>query len=148
MNIQGQCGLYFHWPFCLSKCPYCDFNVHVHDSIDHARWEAAYLRALEHYAEMLEGRTISSVFFGGGTPSLMRPETVGVVLDRVKALWPCVNDLEVTLEANPTSVEAGKFAAFKEVGVNRVSIGVQALNDDDLKVFGPEAFSQRGLKRD
>lgn len=145
MNMQGQCGLYFHWPFCLSKCPYCDFNVHVQDFIDHAQWEAAYLRALEHYAEMLKGRTISSVFFGGGTPSLMQPETVGAVLDKVKALFPCVNDLEITLEANPTSVEAGKFVAFKEAGVNRVSIGVQALNDDDLKFLGRKHSSQEAL---
>lgn len=136
MNIEGQTGLYIHWPFCLAKCPYCDFNTHVHDHIDHQQWEDAYLTSLEHYAELLDGRIISSIFFGGGTPSLMRPETVGCVIDKVRCLWPCVNDPEITLEANPTSVEAGKFKAFKEAGVNRVSIGVQALNDEDLQFLG------------
>ena len=132
MNIEGQSGLYIHWPFCLAKCPYCDFNTHVHDSIDHERWERAYLRSLEHYAEVMQGRTISSIFFGGGTPSMMRPEMVGKIIDTVHRLWPCVNDLEVTLEANPTSIESDKFAAFKDAGVKRVSIGVQALNDEEL----------------
>ena len=146
MNIEGQSGLYIHWPFCLSKCPYCDFNTHVHDSIDHEGWEAAYLRSLEHYAEMLDGRVISSIFFGGGTPSLMRPETVQAVIDKVHALWPCVNDLEVTLEANPTSIESDKFAAFKEAGVNRVSIGVQALNDEDLKFLGRKHSSKEAMQ--
>ena len=146
MNIKGQTGLYFHWPFCLSKCPYCDFNVHVQNSIDHDCWAAAYLTSLESYAEMLEGRTISSIFFGGGTPSLMRPENVAVVLDKVRALWPCVNDLEITLEANPTSVEAQKFEAFKDAGINRVSIGVQALNDADLKFFGRTHSKDEALK--
>ncbi len=146
MNIKGQSGLYFHWPFCLSKCPYCDFNVHVQDGVDHERWEAAYLRSLENYAQMLEGRTISSVFFGGGTPSLMRPETVKAILDKVHALWPCVNDLEVTLEANPTSVEAAKFAAFKDAGVNRVSIGVQALNDKGLQFLGRKHSAEEALR--
>ncbi|MCB1721862.1 MAG: coproporphyrinogen III oxidase [Rhodospirillales bacterium] len=136
MNIQGQIGVYIHWPFCLAKCPYCDFNSHVHDTIDHVRWQAAYLRALEHYAEQLRGRTLTSIFFGGGTPSLMKPETVGAIIDKARTLWPQVNDLEVTLEANPTSIEAQKFAAFKAAGVNRVSVGVQALNDADLKFLG------------
>ena len=146
MNIKGQAGLYIHWPFCLAKCPYCDFNVHVHDSIDHERWEAAYLRALEHYAEMLDGRVISSIFFGGGTPSLMRPDSVQAILDKVHSFWPCVNDLEVTLEANPTSVEAEKFAAFKAAGVNRVSVGVQALNDKDLKFLGRKHSEKEALQ--
>ncbi len=146
MNIKGQSGLYFHWPFCLSKCPYCDFNVHVQDDIDHERWEAAYLKSLESYAEMLEGRTISSIFFGGGTPSLMRPATVRAILDKVHALWPCVNDLEITLEANPTSVEVEKFEAFKDAGINRVSIGVQALNDSDLKFLGRKHSMDEALR--
>lgn len=146
MNIEGQSGLYVHWPFCLAKCPYCDFNAHVVGEIDHARWRAAYLRALAHYAETVTGRTISSVFFGGGTPSLMQPETVGAVIEQVRALWPCVNDLEVTLEANPTSVEADKFAAFRDAGVNRVSIGVQALNDDDLLFLGRKHSAKEALQ--
>lgn len=133
---QGQIGLYFHWPFCLSKCPYCDFNTHIRPEINHQRWLAAYLRSLDHYAEILPGRVISSVFFGGGTPSLMLPENIAAILERVRKLWPSVNDLEVTLEANPTSVEAAKFEAFRAAGINRVSIGVQALNDSDLKFLG------------
>lgn len=136
MNAKGQTGLYIHWPFCLAKCPYCDFNVHVRDHIDHERWEAAYLKSLEHYAEKLGPCVIGSVFFGGGTPSLMRPETVKAILDKIHALFPCANDLEITLEANPTSVENAKFTAFRDAGVNRVSIGVQALNDTDLKFLG------------
>lgn len=136
MNAKGQTGLYIHWPFCLSKCPYCDFNAHVSASIDHDVWQAAYLKSLEHYAAITGPRTISSVFFGGGTPSLMRPETVEAILEKIHRLWPCVNDLEVTLEANPSTVEAETFRSFQSAGVNRVSLGVQALNDDDLKFFG------------
>ncbi|HOO81029.1 MAG TPA: radical SAM family heme chaperone HemW [Alphaproteobacteria bacterium] len=145
MNIQGQIGVYIHWPFCLSKCPYCDFNSHVHDTIDHVRWQVAYLRALEHYAEQLRGRTLTSIFFGGGTPSLMMPETVGAIIDKARALWPQVNDLEVTLEANPTSIEGQKFAAFKAAGVNRVSVGVQALNDTDLQFLGRQHSAAEAL---
>ncbi|MBX2834266.1 MAG: radical SAM family heme chaperone HemW [Micavibrio sp.] len=136
MTELGQMGIYIHWPFCLSKCPYCDFNVHVRSEIDHARWRAAYVRALEHYQSMTRGRIVRSIFFGGGTPSTMQPETVGAIIDAVRKLWPCVNDLEVTLEANPTSVEIDKFRAFREAGVNRVSIGVQSLRDDELKFLG------------
>lgn len=136
MNTQGQIGLYVHWPFCLAKCPYCDFNSHVAERIDQARWRAAYERALEHYARLIPGRVLASIFFGGGTPSLMEPETVRCVIDKARKLWPQVNDLEVTLEANPTSIEAEKFAAFRAAGVTRVSVGVQALNDADLKFLG------------
>jgi putative oxygen-independent coproporphyrinogen III oxidase len=138
MNLSGQIGIYFHWPFCLSKCPYCDFNVYVRKDggADHERWLAAYLTSLEHYAQLMPDRTVASVFFGGGTPSLMAPETVARVLDKIHALWPCANDMEITLEANPTSVEADKFVAFRDAGINRVSVGVQALNDTDLKFLG------------
>ncbi len=136
MFRKGQTGVYFHWPFCLAKCPYCDFNVHVRDDVDAGVWEAAYLKALESYAAAMPDRTVSSVFFGGGTPSLIPPAMIGRLLDKIHQLWPCVNDLEVTLEANPTSVEAKKFAAFKEAGVNRVSMGVQALDDAELKFLG------------
>ncbi|NBC31472.1 MAG: coproporphyrinogen III oxidase [Alphaproteobacteria bacterium] len=129
-------GLYVHWPFCLSKCPYCDFNSHVRDRIDQGRWQRAYLAALDRYAAETEGRTVATVFFGGGTPSLMAPETAAAILDRVAALWPVAPDVEVTLEANPTSVEAGRFAAFREAGVNRVSLGVQTLDDSALQALG------------
>jgi oxygen-independent coproporphyrinogen-3 oxidase len=129
-------GLYVHWPFCLSKCPYCDFNSHVRAAVDHGRWRSALLRELDHYAADTPGRRLTSIFFGGGTPSLMEPATVGAVIARAGEQWPFAPDIEITLEANPTSVEAGKFAGFRAAGVNRVSLGVQALNDLDLKFLG------------
>jgi len=129
-------GLYVHWPFCLSKCPYCDFNSHVRAAVDHGRWWAALLRELDHYAADTQGRRLTSIFFGGGTPSLMEPTTVAAVIARAGEHWPFAPDIEITLEANPTSVEAGKFAGFRGAGVNRVSLGVQALNDADLKFLG------------
>ncbi len=132
----GGFGIYVHWPFCQSKCPYCDFNSHVRGSIDHGRWQQALVREIENSARMVPDRSVGSVFFGGGTPSLMAPETVDAVLSAIRANWAVSNDLEVTLEANPTSVEAGKFAAFGQVGVNRLSMGIQSLRDTDLKSLG------------
>ncbi|MBP2311525.1 oxygen-independent coproporphyrinogen-3 oxidase [Azospirillum soli] len=129
-------GIYIHWPFCKSKCPYCDFNSHVRERIEHDRWRAALLRELDHYADATAGRTVTSVFFGGGTPSLMEPATVGAILDRIAARWPVADRLEVSLEANPTSVEADKFRAFRTAGVNRLSMGIQALDDTSLKFLG------------
>ncbi|MFK7868192.1 MAG: radical SAM family heme chaperone HemW [Roseobacter sp.] len=129
-------GLYIHWPFCEAKCPYCDFNSHVSRRIDQGAWKSAYLLELDRIAAETQGRVLSSVFFGGGTPSLMSPDTVACVIERIRHHWPVANDLEVTLEANPTSIEAGKFAAFRQGGVNRVSMGIQALNDDDLRRLG------------
>ncbi|HUL09881.1 MAG TPA: radical SAM family heme chaperone HemW [Candidatus Acidoferrum sp.] len=129
-------GLYVHWPFCLSKCPYCDFNSHVRAGVDHGRWRGALLRELDYYAAETSGRRLTSIFFGGGTPSLMEPATVAAVIERARAHWSFAPDIEITLEANPTSVEAGKFAGFRSAGVNRVSLGVQALNDADLKFLG------------
>lgn len=129
-------GIYVHWPFCAAKCPYCDFNSHVRDTIDHAAWREAYVREINHYAALTPGRTVTSVFFGGGTPSLMEPETVKVVIDQIKKSWKYDPDMEVTLEANPTSVEAAKFKGFRAAGVNRVSIGVQSLRDEDLSFLG------------
>jgi putative oxygen-independent coproporphyrinogen III oxidase len=129
-------GLYVHWPFCRSKCPYCDFNSHVRAAVDHGRWRAALLRELDHYGGATKGRRLTSIFFGGGTPSLMEPETVGAVIDRAAALWAPDPAIEITLEANPTSVEAGKFAAFRSAGVNRISLGVQSLREADLKFLG------------
>lgn len=130
-------GVYIHWPFCASKCPYCDFNSHVrHKPVDEERYLAAFRRELAHLAAMSPGRTVTSVFFGGGTPSLMKPETVGGLLDTVAGLWPVAPEAEVTLEANPTSVEATRFRGYRDAGVNRVSLGVQALNDEDLRRLG------------
>ncbi|WP_119460488.1 radical SAM family heme chaperone HemW [Rhodospirillaceae bacterium SYSU D60014] len=129
-------GLYVHWPFCLSKCPYCDFNSHVREAVDQPRWRDALLRELDHYASETAGRRVASIFFGGGTPSLMPPDTVAAVIDRAAARWRLAPDVEITLEANPTSVEAERFAGFRGAGVNRVSLGVQALNDPDLRALG------------
>jgi len=129
-------ALYVHWPFCLAKCPYCDFNSHVREAVDHAAWRRALLAELDHFAAETKGRRLSSIFFGGGTPSLMDPGTVGALLDRAAAHWRPADACEVTLEANPTSVEAGRLAAFRDAGVNRVSLGVQALDDDALAFLG------------
>lgn len=131
-----ELALYLHWPFCKSKCPYCDFNSHVRHGVDEARWRDALLAELDHYAAETRGRRLASVFFGGGTPSLMAPATVAALLDRVAARWPLAGDLEVTLEANPTSVEASRFRDFRSAGVNRVSLGVQALDDPALRFLG------------
>lgn len=133
---QGGFGLYIHWPFCEAKCPYCDFNSHVSRSIDQKAWRDAYLTELARAASETQGRVLNAVFFGGGTPSLMDPETVADIISAIRAHWPTSNDLEITLEANPGSVEAGRFAAFRQAGVSRVSMGIQALNDPDLKRLG------------
>jgi oxygen-independent coproporphyrinogen-3 oxidase len=125
-----------HWPFCLSKCPYCDFNSHVRDRVDAARWQRALLADLDHHAELVPGREVGSVFFGGGTPSLMPPETVAALLGRVRSSWDVAPDLEVTLEANPNSAEAARFQAFASAGVNRLSLGVQALDPAALRMLG------------
>ncbi len=129
-------ALYIHWPFCLSKCPYCDFNSHVRENIDEARWCAALLRELEGIAEQTRGREIASVFFGGGTPSLMAPSTVAALLDKIAAIWSVAHDVEITLEANPTSVERQRLSDIRSAGVNRVSLGVQALDDEALSFLG------------
>ena len=133
---QGGFGLYIHWPFCEAKCPYCDFNSHVSREIDQHAWRDAYLLELKRAALATEGRILNAVFFGGGTPSLMDPDIVADIIAAIKKLWPTANDLEITLEANPSSVEAGRFAAFRQAGVSRVSMGIQALNDTDLKRLG------------
>lgn len=132
----GGFGLYIHWPFCQAKCPYCDFNSHVVAQIDHDVWRDAYVKEIRRTAAETEGRVLHSVFFGGGTPSMMEAETVDAILREVRACWPAANDIEITLEANPTSVEAARFAGYRDAGVNRVSMGVQALNDPDLKALG------------
>jgi putative oxygen-independent coproporphyrinogen III oxidase len=130
-------GLYIHWPFCLSKCPYCDFNSHVrHAAIDEPRFARAFAAEIAATAARVPGRTVATIFFGGGTPSLMQPATVGTILDAVARHWPVAADVEVTLEANPTSVEAARFRGYRTAGVNRVSLGVQALDDAALKALG------------
>lgn len=138
MHRPNQLAVYIHWPFCAAKCPYCDFNSHVRRAIDQQVYLEAYRRAIAHYAQKLAGRQVGSVFFGGGTPSLMEPQTVEGILEAIRKGWSVANDFEVTLEANPTSVEAQKFEAFRQAGVNRVSLGVQALRDEDLRFLGRE----------
>ena len=133
---QGGFGLYVHWPFCEAKCPYCDFNSHVSRDIDQNIWRTAYLEELRKSANETPHRVLRSIFFGGGTPSLMDPDLIADIIAESRKLWPTANDLEVTLEANPSSVEAGRFAGYRDAGVNRVSLGVQALNDDDLQRLG------------
>jgi putative oxygen-independent coproporphyrinogen III oxidase len=130
-------GVYLHWPFCLSKCPYCDFNSHVrHAAIDEARFVRAFAAEIAATAARVGARTVSTIFFGGGTPSLMQPATVGAILDAIARHWSVARDVEVTLEANPTSVEATRFRGFRAAGVNRVSLGVQALDDGALRELG------------
>jgi oxygen-independent coproporphyrinogen-3 oxidase len=129
-------GIYIHWPFCLSKCPYCDFNSHVRERVDHEAWRSALLRELAYYAARTRGQTVSSIFFGGGTPSLMPPALVAALIEAVAQHWSVAPGLEITLEANPTSVEAANFRALASAGVNRVSLGVQALDDAALKFLG------------
>jgi len=140
-------GVYIHWPFCMSKCPYCDFNSHVrHGGIDEARYVQAFLREIETTAARAPGRTVSTIFFGGGTPSLMNPSTVSAILDGVAKHWAVAPDVEVTLEANPTSVEAERFRGFRSAGVNRVSLGVQALDDRSLKELGRLHTAEEAMK--
>lgn len=129
-------GLYVHWPFCQAKCPYCDFNSHVTANVDHKRWCAALVHDLERQAALIPNRVLNTIFFGGGTPSLMAPDTVARIIETARGLWPAANDMEITLEANPTSVEISRLAGFRDAGVNRISMGIQALNDPDLKRLG------------
>lgn len=133
---NGGFGIYIHWPFCAAKCPYCDFNSHVARTIDHAAWRNAYLEEIRKAAEQTPGRIVHTVFFGGGTPSLMEPWVVADIIDAIRKHWPTANEMEITLEANPGSVEAQRFADFRAGGVNRISMGIQALNDEDLRRLG------------
>ena len=138
-------ALYIHWPFCLSKCPYCDFNSHVRDSVDVGVWQAALLTDLRHEASLTRGRNLSSIFFGGGTPSLMPPALVASLIDEAARLWDLARDAEITLEANPTSVEADRFADLARAGVNRVSLGLQALDDQALLTLGRQHGVAEGV---
>ncbi|MCR8724466.1 radical SAM family heme chaperone HemW [Frigidibacter sp. ROC022] len=135
-RVEAGFGLYVHWPYCLSKCPYCDFNSHVAAQIDQQAFVQAYQAEIESVARLTGPRRLDSIFFGGGTPSLMAPATVEAVLAAAREAWSFANDIEITLEANPTSVEAAAFDGFRLAGVNRISVGLQALNDDDLRALG------------
>ncbi len=134
--ITGGFGLYLHWPYCQSKCPYCDFNSHVMGTVDQNLWREAYLAEIARYAEETAENLVQTIYFGGGTPSLMEPGLVADIIAAVQKAWPTANDLEITLEANPGSVEVGRFEAYRAAGINRVSLGLQALNDEALKALG------------
>ncbi len=129
-------GVYIHWPFCMHKCPYCDFNSHVSRQVDQLTWREALLSDIRRSAEELPNRQVDTVFFGGGTPSLMPPETVAAVIEEIGRVWQLAPSVEISLEANPTSVEAGRFAGYSDAGVNRISMGIQSLRDADLKTLG------------
>jgi len=145
--VTNTLSLYIHWPFCLSKCPYCDFNSHVADgAVDEDRWRRALLAELAYFAAQTQGRRLESVFFGGGTPSTMAPDTTAVLIAAAKEFWPHSEDLEVTLEANPTSVEADKLKDFACAGVNRLSLGVQSFDDKALKLLGREHSATEAMR--
>ncbi|HEX7742685.1 MAG TPA: radical SAM family heme chaperone HemW, partial [Sphingobium sp.] len=141
----GPLALYVHWPFCVSKCPYCDFNSHVRADIDIDAWKRALLDDLAHEARLNGARALSSIFFGGGTPSLMPPAIVAALIDAAASHWPPTSDIEITLEANPSSVEAARFADLAAAGVNRVSLGLQALDDRALQFLGRAHDVREGL---
>ncbi|MGH6784769.1 MAG: radical SAM family heme chaperone HemW, partial [Sphingomicrobium sp.] len=138
-------ALYVHWPFCVSKCPYCDFNSHVREAVDQRMWRDALLADLAHEAALLPGRKLTSMFFGGGTPSLMEPTTVEAVIAAARAQWAAADDIEITLEANPNSVESARFADLAAAGVNRLSLGLQSLHDRDLAFLGRAHSAAEGL---
>lgn len=143
--MSGGIALYIHWPFCVTKCPYCDFNSHVRERVDQTAWADALLADLRHEAALTAGQPLVSIFFGGGTPSLMPPATAEALIAEAMALWPAEPGLEITLEANPSSVEAARFADFAAAGVNRVSLGLQALDDAALKLLGRPHDLAQGL---
>src|SRR4051794_2845903 len=144
--MTGPIALYVHWPFCVSKCPYCDFNSHVRAAIDQAAWRAALLADLAYEARLLPGRTLTSIFFGGGTPSLMEPATVAAVIEAACRLWTPAEKIEITLEANPNSVEAARFADLSAAGVNRLSLGLQSFDEQALAFLGRAHRSREGFR--
>ncbi|AUW58141.1 coproporphyrinogen III oxidase [Sphingobium sp. SCG-1] len=144
-SLTGDLALYIHWPFCVSKCPYCDFNSHVRETIDADAWEAALLADMAHEAALTSGRRLSSIFFGGGTPSLMPPKIAAALIVAAEQHWGFAPDIEITLEANPSSVESARFADLAAAGVNRVSLGLQALDDDALRFLGRAHGVAEGL---
>ena len=139
-------ALYVHWPFCVSKCPYCDFNSHVRDGIDQDVWREALLADLAHEARLLPDRTLTSIFFGGGTPSLMDPATAEAIIAAAKGHWSASPDIEITLEANPNSVEAARFADLAAAGVNRLSLGLQSFDDHALAFIGRAHSAREGFR--
>jgi len=148
VNFRGRSealALYIHWPFCVSKCPYCDFNSHVRSRIDQDAWREALLADLAHEARLLPGRKLTSIFFGGGTPSLMEPATVSALIEAVREHWSAAEDIEITLEANPNSVEAARFADLASAGVNRLSLGLQSFDDESLRFLGRAHSAAEGL---
>lgn len=144
-QLNNKLSLYIHWPFCISKCPYCDFNSHVQENIDYQVWEQTYLREIEHFKHLFENCTIKSIFFGGGTPSLMKPSTVDAIICKISDYTTVDKNIEITLEANPTSVEASKFIDFKAAGINRISIGVQSFNENELKFLGRQHNAEEAI---
>ena len=142
---EGDLALYVHWPFCVSKCPYCDFNSHVRAEIDQDEWRDALLADLAYEARLLPGRTLTSIFFGGGTPSLMAPSTVAALIEAARQYWPAADDIEITLEANPNSVEAARFADLAAAGVNRLSLGLQSFDNEALRFLGRAHSANEGL---
>ena len=142
--VGGDLALYVHWPFCVSKCPYCDFNSHVRSSIDQDEWRDALLADLDHEARILPGRTLTSIFFGGGTPSLMEPATVSAIIGAARQHWNAADDIEITLEANPNSVESARFADLATAGVNRLSLGLQSFDDASLAFLGRAHSAREG----
>ena len=145
-RTDDSLALYIHWPFCVSKCPYCDFNSHVRGSIDHDEWREALLTDLAHEARLLPERRLTSIFFGGGTPSLMEPATVAALIGAARSHWAAAEDIEITLEANPNSVEAARFADLAAAGVNRLSLGLQSLDDEALRFLGRAHSAAEGLE--
>jgi putative oxygen-independent coproporphyrinogen III oxidase len=145
MTVANPLALYIHWPFCVSKCPYCDFNSHVRESVDQAAWREALLADMAHEARIVRGRPLTSIFFGGGTPSLMPPETVAALIEAAERHWGFADRIEITLEANPSSVEAARFADLARAGINRVSLGLQALDNDALHFLGRAHDVAEGL---
>jgi oxygen-independent coproporphyrinogen-3 oxidase len=144
--MTDSLALYVHWPFCVSKCPYCDFNSHVRASLDQDSWRGALLADLAHEAALLPGRTLTSIFFGGGTPSLMEPATVAALIRAAREHWPAADDIEITLEANPNSVEAARFADLAAAGVNRLSLGLQSFDDRALRFLGRAHSASEGWR--
>jgi putative oxygen-independent coproporphyrinogen III oxidase len=145
MTMANPLALYIHWPFCVSKCPYCDFNSHVRESVDQEAWRDALLADMAHEANVAGGRPLTSIFFGGGTPSLMPPETVAALIEAAEQHWSFANGIEITLEANPSSVEAARFADLASAGINRVSLGLQALENEALHFLGRAHDVTEGL---
>jgi putative oxygen-independent coproporphyrinogen III oxidase len=145
-STQDSISIYIHWPFCKSKCPYCDFNSHVTNAINHQDWAAAYLKEISYFKNALAGKTIKSIFFGGGTPSLAEPFIFGEIINALDKYATFAPNIEISMEANPTSVEAKRFAEFKQIGINRISLGIQSLNDTALKFLGREHSSSQAQK--